>query len=136
MKVHSAIALVFVLGVAACDDDNPVSPSDVLGGTWRLISIQESGSAPTMVTDPTRYTLRLVDGGQAEIMSDCNSCGGPYVLSGSSLDIGPVVCTRAFCGDDSLDPAYPAALDEAQTISLEDDELVIEGGGNTLRFER
>src|SRR3712207_9158923 len=64
--------------------------------------------------------------------SDCNSCGGAYTLSGSSLDIGPVACTRAFCGDTSLDPAFARAIERARTISVDGEQMTIRGEGVIL----
>ena len=120
-------ALIFT----ACDD-NPLAPSDIVGGTWRLVSLQASGSSPVVVDDPTRYTLEFGGDGRLGVKSDCNSCGSTYSLSGSSLDVEPLACTKVFCGDGSLDARFSATLEQAQRVSLDDGEMVIEGGGVTL----
>jgi heat shock protein HslJ len=130
----------FLLGVAAtvalvaCDSD-PLAPSEVVGGTWTLVSLQESGAAAVVVDNPPRYTLQLNNEGQMLVRSDCNSCGGSYALKDSSLEVGPLACTKAYCGDASLDAPYTTMLQGARSIVVSDDQLVILGNG-TLRFRR
>ncbi len=121
--------------LAACDS-NPLAPSDLVGNRWRLVSLVETGSTPITIDDPSRYTLEFAADGQLSVRSDCNTCGGRYSLSGSSIEIGPVACTRAFCGDTSRDAAYTSALDKARSASVDDDELTLTGDGLRLRFVR
>jgi heat shock protein HslJ len=135
MRRVNVLVFAAALAVAACDD-NPLEPSDLTGSEWRLVSLQESGSNPVTVDDPSRYTLRFADDGQLGVKSDCNSCGGPYTVAGGTLSIGPLVCTKVFCGDTSLDQKYVAALDKAESVSADDDELRIRGDGNILRFTK
>jgi heat shock protein HslJ len=106
----------------------------VIGATWQLVSIQRDGSDPITVADPSRYTLQLDADGRARVKSDCNSCGGSYTLTGSTLQFGPLACTKAFCGDTSLDSVYSQALDGTKTVSISDSTLTIAGGGVTLKF--
>ena len=115
---------------------NSLEPSGVTGGTWQLVSIQRSGSDPITVADPSRYTLQFDSNGRATVKSDCNSCGGSYTLSGSTLQFMPLACTKAFCGDTSLDSVYSQALAGTKTVSLNDSRLSITGGGVTLQFRR
>jgi heat shock protein HslJ len=121
------------LALAACDD-NPLEPSDITGPTWRLVSLQEAGSAPVIVGDPGLYTVRFADDGSLAVRSDCNSCQGSYALMGSSLDVGLLACTKVFCGDGSLDPRFTAALDAAQMVSVDGNEMRIQAGTVILRF--
>jgi heat shock protein HslJ len=127
--------LIAGLTSAACDS-NPVAPSDIVGGTWMLTSLQETGFGPVNVSDPTRYTLEFKEDGTVGVKSDCNSCGGPYSLSDSDITIGPVTCTRVFCGDDSLDAAYTRALDEAESIDVDGSVMTIIGDGVRMRFRK
>jgi heat shock protein HslJ len=130
--------LVLALGTllsVACDEAL-TDPSNVLGDTWRLVSLQRGNDAPIAVTSPDRYTLRFGEGGQMQVRSDCNSCGGTYSLTGAALDVGPLACTKVFCGDTSLDSAFVGALQDAAVVSERGNELVVEGGGVTLRFQQ
>jgi heat shock protein HslJ len=125
--------LAFTVG---CENSNPLAPSDLIGDTWRLVSIVETGTTPVTVDDPSKYTLEFLENGRLNVKSDCNTCGGPYSLSGSSIEIGPVACTRVFCGDTSRDAAFTSALDKARSASLDDDELTLTGAGVRLTFVR
>ena len=130
------VALVAALAAAGCKTD-PVSPSDLMGATWQLTSFQDGTSSAVAVADPTRYTLGFGSDGRATVKSDCNSCGGAYSLDGAAFRMGPLACTRAFCGTASLDPAYPAALDKARAVTMDvANELTIHGDGVTLRFRK
>jgi heat shock protein HslJ len=129
-----AVALVVFSAIFSGCDDSPSSPSDIIGDTWELLSIQE-GSAPAItVADRTDYTLRLTDEGRAEIRADCNVCGGPYTIEGTDIDFGTLVCTRAFCGEDSLDTQFLAGLEDAETFNASNNQLIVRGDTITLRF--
>jgi len=133
VSLRTLLAVGAAIVLAACEN-NAVSPSDIVGETWRLASLQEGGSAPVIIEDSARYSLRLAEDGRLAVMSDCNSCGGSYSLTGSSIDLGPLTCTKVFCGDQSLDSRFTAALEAAQTVAPDDGELTIQGGDVTLRF--
>src|SRR5262245_53812276 len=128
--------IVIVAAAAMGCTDSSLAPSDVIGATWQLVSIQRDGSDPINVADPSRYTLQLDSGGRARVKSDCNSCGGSYTLTGSTLQFGPLACTKVFCGDTSLDSVYSQALDGTKTVSISDSTLTIAGGGVTLKFRQ
>jgi len=121
--------------VAVGCDNGPTSPSDAIGETWTLISLQEAGSStPVTVNDPSRYQVTFEDGGSLGVKSDCNTCGASYALSGSTLTIAPLTCTKVFCGETSLDSKFSAALEKAQSLTVDDDEMTIRGVAGTLRF--
>jgi heat shock protein HslJ len=122
------------LSLPACDDDD-FDPALVTGVDWTLDSLQRPDFAVLRVA-PGLYTLRLEPDGRLSARSDCNRCAGRYTLSGSSFTVGALACTRAFCGDASLDQPYAAALQSAQTIDGDDDRLVVSGGEGTLRYVR
>ena len=90
-----AMAIAAALAAAACSSQ-PLVPSDIVGGTWQLHSIHENGSDLISVAAPSRYTLQLQGNGHVAVTNDCNSCGGSYTLSGSSLTVSQMACTRAF----------------------------------------
>jgi heat shock protein HslJ len=125
-------ALAFAM---ACNA-NPVAPSDIIGDTWRLVSLVETGTPPTTIDDPSKYTIQFMEDEQIGVKSDCNSCGGGYTLSGSSITIGPVACTRVFCGDTSRDAAFTRSLDKSRTVSVDGNELTLLGDGVRLTFVR
>jgi heat shock protein HslJ len=131
--MRRVLTTIVLAGVtAACG--GITEPSDTIGESWRLVSIQEAGSPPTTVENPSRYTLRLGDDGRVAVMSDCNSCGGSYTLSDSSLSFEGLVCTKVACEAGSLDPVFIRALEGATTATVDDEDLIINGSGVTLRF--
>lgn len=99
------LAIIVAAAATACTD-NSLIPSDMIGGTWQLVSIQRNGTDPMTVADASRYTLQLDSDGRVRLKSDCNSCGGSYTLTGSTLQFSPLACTKVFCGDTSLDSVY------------------------------
>lgn len=134
---HSRLlAFTAALAVTMACDSNPLAPSDIIGGKWRLVSIVDTGSTPTTIDDPSKYTLEFQQEGRVGVKSDCNTCGGQFSLSGSSISIGPVTCTKVFCGDTSRDRDFTRALDTARSVSLDDNELTILSDGVRLTFVR
>ena len=132
-RMFYVLAATACLVVVACDD-NQFSPSDLVGGSWELMSLQTGSSAPVVITTPSRYTAQFGDDGRVSVKSDCNSCGGSYSLNGSNLTVGPLACTKVFCGDTSLDSQFSGALDGTASVSVDSNELVIRSGDVTLRF--
>jgi hypothetical protein len=61
----------------------------------------------------------LGDDNRLMVSSDCNSCGGGYT----------------FCGNQSLDATFTNILQQSATISVDDDELIIQSAAGTLTFE-
>jgi heat shock protein HslJ len=126
--------VIAALAVSAGCEDNPTAPSNVIARNWQLVSFQTEGSGLVTVQDPSRYTLRLEEDGRASVKSDCNSCAGRYTLAGSTLELGPVACTKVACGDDSLDQTYARALEGRKTVEIDDSQLTVRGAGVTLHF--
>jgi heat shock protein HslJ len=131
--IRIVLAAAAALGAAACGD-SPNGPSPAIRGTWRLVSLQRASNPPVPVEDPGRYTVTFEADGSAGIRSDCNSCGGAYDLSGTTLVVRGVVCTEVACAAPTLDPEFVAALEAAHTVSVEQGEAVIVGRGWTLRL--
>jgi heat shock protein HslJ len=125
-------ALVAMVGLAPACGDTPNAPSDLTGRTWRLVSLDRSGGT-IAVASPDRYTVRF-DADRLAVRSDCNSCGGSYAIAGTTLQVGPLACTRAYCGDASLDADFSQALGSATSISENGGTLLIQSPGVTLRF--
>jgi heat shock protein HslJ len=132
-RFFMTIAFAAATTAAACSSQ-PLAPSDIVGTAWQLHTVHENGSDLISVVEPSRYTLQLQESGHVAAKSDCNSCGGSYTLSGSSLTLNQVVCTKVFCGDRSLDHFYTRALDGPTTVSVNGSEMTIDGNGITLVF--
>lgn len=120
--------------ISGCDGDSPTAPTNVIGPTWMLVSLQEVGAPPVVVENPSQYTVRFDADGRLAVMSDCNGCGGSYVLSDSSVRVESLQCTLVACPESSLDGRFRQSLERARSLSRDDDELIIETGDVTLRF--
>lgn len=125
--------LVLALTMAACNG-SPTGPSDLAGAAWRLVSIDRAAGSATVVTSPERYTLEFLSDGRVAVRADCNVCSGSFRLAGETLTIDALACTRAFCGDASLDADYTRALAGPLSASRDQLLLVLRGSGVTLRF--
>lgn len=121
--------------MSACDE-TPTSPSQLIGETWRLVSIDRTGSTPLVPQADRRFTIEFLDTGRVAVHADCNSCSGSYELTDGRLTIRPLACTRAFCGTDSLDTPFLQALTAAKTVQREESQLSIQAENVTLRFSR
>jgi heat shock protein HslJ len=132
--VPRRLATIVMVALAFGCDDAPTHPSAIQDVTWKLETIELDGASPIRVPDPERYTLRLETTERVSVRADCNSCGGTFTLSGTSLSIGSLACTRAFCGDTSLDGTFTKALGNARTLTGSPTQLVIRGDGVVLRF--
>ena len=136
MTVKWPAAVLLALALASCDEA-PLAPSAATGAVWKLESIERDGQASVPVPDPDRYTVQFEPTGRLSVRSDCNTCGGSYALSNTTLTVGAALaCTRAFCGTDSLDTAFLAALSGDQTVTVSSTNLALRGTGVTLRFRR
>ena len=134
LKRNRIPAVVLALAsLAGCGDDDVVDPSAVTGVAWRLESLQRADFSVVQV-DPGLYTLQLEPDGSLRARSDCNLCNGGYTLSGSSFTVSGLSCTRAFCGEASLDTEYVRALQAAQSLDEDDDRLTVVAVANTLRY--
>jgi heat shock protein HslJ len=106
---------------------------DLDGTAWLLNSLNGdapiAGSEITLSFEEAKLTGR----------SGCNLYSGDYAIEGEgTFQAGPFEVTEMAC----LDPMgvmdqevdYLQILQGASTIGREDDELTIQGGGNTLVF--
>ena len=130
--------VVAALLVAAACGDGPTAPSARLEGTWRLVSLQESGQAVVSIANPDTFTVGFEANGRLAVRADCNSCGGSYTVNGDRLDIADgLACTRVFCTATApLDTRFVAVLAAADRYATNGGELVLSGSGGTLRLRR
>jgi heat shock protein HslJ len=135
---EAALLLATAALLAGCPA-NPAAvagPSAVQGQTWRLSRLERNGQAAVPVSNPDRYTLAFDEGQRLGVRSDCNQCGGAYELRDGAFTVGPLACTKAFCGDSSLDAEYSAMLGAARTLEMGGGTLIVVSERGTLRFIR
>ena len=124
--VVSAVFLAFGCGGTV------TGPSDVIGVTWRLQSLQRADGS--VVTSPAgTFTLRFAEDSRLEVRADCNGCGGTYQLAGGALSVSPLVCTRMACPS-PYDAEYVRILDAATSVERTDGRLTVRSPAGVLRF--
>jgi heat shock protein HslJ len=125
-----------ILAAAACDD-TPSAPSDAVGQTWRLVSLQRDGSDLVFTPDGDTFTLRLEDDGRVAVKADCNARGGSYTMSGAEVEFSAIACTTVACQNAApFDSDYVLALEGPKTVTVNESELLLRGSGVTLRLRR
>lgn len=129
----AAIATVTVL-VAACGS----SGNDLTGKTWQASAITTTTPAFQGVVpadQAVNYTIAFQSDGNAAIKADCNNVTATYTTgSNNAITITLGASTMAFCGDESLDQAFLAALGTATTYELSGSTLKLNASGGTLEM--
>jgi heat shock protein HslJ len=125
-------ACPFVL--ASCGED-AVGPSEVQG-EWRLVSLEPTGQATSIIPDPSRFTARFGANGRLSLRADCNACNGSYVLADGTLVSSPFACTRAACSTAPLDTQFVGILEGSSEARETATELVVSSDRGRLVFKR
>jgi len=116
--------------------DQVTGPSDLLGGVWKLQSMEVAGaSSPFVPDDPDRFTVAFEAGGRLGVVADCNSCGGSYTLDGEALTVPPMACTLALCATPS-GGEFASLIQGNASIDLDGDTLEIVSPGGRLALVR
>jgi len=137
-RARSWAGLLVVAALAAgCTTDTVTAPTtDQLGGSWLLVSIQPAGKAEQPTPAGASYGVMFA-AGRVTARADCNSCGGVFSLSGSTLTAGPtLICTRAACPTMAFENQYTQLLAGDSTIALTGTRLTLSSERGVLRFAR
>ncbi len=135
MKEYIGI-MILLAGWALTSCDGGTSSSEVSGiqGSWQLQSFMLDDGTNVSIPNPENYTARFTAEGTVNALADCNNCNSSYETTSGSITIGMLACTRAYCGDASLDAQYTAALSSASSFSRGGDVLLLTYNGGTMRF--
>jgi heat shock protein HslJ len=140
IKNNTLLGFLFTTSIlfAGCGDGvEPLTgPSSVIGGAWKLQSLETPAGGLVTVARPENYTVEFRDAGALAVKADCNSCNGSYSISGSSLTISALACTRAFCGAASLDTPFLTVLTNATTFGVLGLDLTIDSPKGSARLNR
>lgn len=121
---------------AAGAPPNHTPPGDttLVGPVWLLDSLP--GLTNITGNGGRRPELRFDLDGNAGGFSGCNSMGGPYTISGDSLDVGPLVMTMMACEDGmEVERALGAALERVVRFVRRDSTLeLLDSTGLVARF--
>jgi heat shock protein HslJ len=140
-------ALVAALSLAACNG-TIAGPSNVPGraptaavaietnAVWYLRSIASAEGPILTIEDPSPFTLTLGDDGTLSARADCNRASGGYRISGTTLSIGPIASTKAYCASAPTDGQFLMLLDGENVIAGSGSTLQLSSPRGTLRFVR
>ena len=144
-----AVALVAALAVIACarttSDDAAPSGEDagasgsLTGVEWQLVALGSDSVISGASGIPTiRFTA--ADSMRVGGNTGCNSMGGTYETSGSTLRFGPLITTKRACADSAANAQevqFVGALQRVDGFRIEGDRLVLLAGSEPVaRFER
>jgi len=130
----------FVLSaVAGCSADRDAAPTSgeptasagagsaptVIGMQWQWVGTTTPVERVT-VADPSRYTMRLVDDGKAEMQFDCNRGSGSYSIAEHEISFGPFMSTRMACPEESQDFVFMSQLEKVSSYFVRDGDLYLE----------
>jgi len=112
--------------------------SGLTSGEWALVAL--FGQPAPLGAEDRPATLAFTrDSGRVSGYSGCNRVFGNYVLTGSSLSVGPLGMTRMACDKGmDLEHRYATALDSVRGYRVTADtlELLGEDGATLARFQR
>jgi len=123
MKKYVLVFLMAVIFIGTmihfgCKKSDSIVENPLWGAKWILEAIQYSDQNIVLIRRP--FSLLFKQDGTVDMVVDCNECFGTYEVgdngSLSFLDHGS--CTEVFCGDDSNDDAFHAALDTASRYEI------------------
>ncbi len=110
-------------------------PSPGLESThWRLVSV--SGQSLEIPNEPP-IELRFLDG--RINFHGCNALSGRYIQEGNRISVPKgFVGTRMACNEELMviDDAATQLLEQGATFRLDGNRLILDGRGQTWRFDR
>ncbi len=136
MKIHASSKIIWLLIVAlgalhllagcAAHLDAGDETGDITGVAWKWESTLYNNDDKFVPPDPEKFTVTFLPDGKVEVLADCNRCNGAYTLDGGKITIEIALCTRAFCGEDSLDGKFLEDLNRGTGIGLKENGMFIE----------
>jgi heat shock protein HslJ len=144
--VFGLSALAAALSIAACAETvagpstvstpSAAAPAAIVAGAWKLQSLTRSDSTTVTVSDPNRFTLEFLDGGtRLAVRADCNRGAGSYTTSTSTLSVGPLAVTKAYCVETApLDDEYLRVLGGDSVMTMGATSLELSSSRGTLKF--
>jgi heat shock protein HslJ len=134
-KKNFALVCLLAFSLSPACGQPSTSPSAIIGGVWKIRSFETYSGSIIGTTNTNGYTVSFLDGGKLASRADCNQCTGSYAISGDSLQIGPLACTKAICASGSYDKLFLDILTNATTFGVQGIELsIIAPNNGTLRM--
>ena len=144
--VFGVSALAAAVAISACAEtvagpSTPniaaaVAPPPIATGSWKLQSLTRSDSTVVNVKNPDLFTIEFVDGSaRLALRADCNRGFGGYTTNGSTMTLGPVAITKAYCASTApFDDEYVRLLDGENVVTVTATSLQLSSSRGTLKF--
>lgn len=111
------VMAAMVLATVACNK-MPNAPSrQDLSGRWTVASLQPANAA---VVTPQGGVVLAMDFADERVFvqSDCNTCSGGYTLTGTSIAMPALACTRRACLDTNYEDLFLSLISTTQTADI------------------
>jgi heat shock protein HslJ len=133
--MRRGVILLAVLALAACDE-TPTAPSrQDLTGRW-LVSSLEPRNAEAITPRAVVLALEFAED-RVSVQGDCNMCSGRYTLTGRTIAMPLLACTRRACPEGSLEGPLLDLVSTAQTAGIvSGTALIIEGQNGRIVLRR
>jgi hypothetical protein len=138
--------LVGALAFAIVGCSSRDSPPTLNGTQWRLKSIQsmDSDQGTTLTPNPSKFTVKFGDDGQAAFRIECNQASSSWKAvpsddaASGTLEFGPVNGTETKCPQPSLDEQVTKALPFVRGYLIKDGQphMSLFADGGILTWKR
>jgi heat shock protein HslJ len=121
---------------AGCKKSGSIPDNPLTGIKWNLESIQYAGQQAVPVE--RIFNILFNEDFSFRMQVDCNTCSGAYALGdNNALSFSvQMACTDAFCGDESPDQEFHAAIETVSRYDIDGNNLRLyfNGGQSHLSF--
>lgn len=107
-------------------DDSDSTVAQLVGPTWKLITIQDDSEDKIRLNDNETYTIKFGPNEGLQGAVDCNSYAANYSAEdGGQLSINAIRSTEAYCGEESHDDTFIGGIQSAKEYEVSSDQLRI-----------
>lgn len=112
-------------------DNQGLTIDQIIGREWKLQSFEVVGGEITSIRDGREYSISFTGPSTLRGKSDCNTISASYSTGNNyAISISAIGSTRAFCGSESRDMDFNAALELATSYKATSAWLRIFYDGN------
>jgi heat shock protein HslJ len=113
------------------------TPPPVTGTKWILVRTGDRKTKTKLPAGVQAPTLRLTEGGKANVFAGCNTGGGTVEVGEDGfLTFGPIALTRMLCDEaaNTVEHTVTSVLDGRAAFGYEGEDLVITKDGTHLLY--
>ena len=139
--MRSFLTALLTVSLLACarnaSEDNATSSAgggELSGDQWRLVQL-EGDTVVSGPIEPPHIRFTAEDSLRVGGSTGCNSMGGTYEASGSTLRFGPLITTKRACADSAANAQevrFVGALERTDGYRIEDGRLILLAGSQPV----